>query len=93
MSGLPDWCPPGADGALDALGLRCPMPVIRLEAALRAARPGHVLAVRADDPIASVDIPHAAASGGHACVRAASDPCVFMVTRGGEAKAAPREGV
>ena len=93
MTQLPAWVPPGADAALDALGLRCPLPVIKLEAALRAAPPGHVLAVRADDPVATLDIPHAAWSGGHACVRVATAPCVFVVTRGGEAAGAPPEGV
>ena len=79
---LPSWAPPGADAALDTLGLRCPLPVIRLEAALRVAPPGHVIAVRADDPIAAVDIPHAAKTGGHACVRTGEAPAVFAVTRG-----------
>ena len=78
---LPSWAPSGCDAALDALGLRCPLPVIRLEAALRAAPPGHRLAVRTDDPVATLDVPHAALSGGHACERVSEGPCVFVVTR------------
>ena len=94
LPGLPDWAPPGCDAALDALGLRCPLPVIRLEAMMRAAPPGHRLAMRTDDPVATLDVPHAAASGGHGCERvAAGPPCVFVVTRAGEAAPSGPEGV
>ncbi|MEO1310321.1 MAG: sulfurtransferase TusA family protein [Pseudomonadota bacterium] len=43
---------------LDLTGYRCPIPVIRAEAALRAAAPGVELLILADDPIAAVDLPH-----------------------------------
>jgi tRNA 2-thiouridine synthesizing protein A len=68
---------------LDARGLRCPLPVIRMEAALRRLAPGARLRVIADDPVAAVDIPHFAAEAGHDCERLAADPsiCVFLVTR------------
>ncbi|MEM1409513.1 MAG: sulfurtransferase TusA family protein [Pseudomonadota bacterium] len=52
---------------LDLTGLRCPLPVIRLEAAMRRAAPGAVLTVEADDPLARVDIPHAARSADFTC--------------------------
>lgn len=45
---------------LDLTGLRCPIPVIRLEAALRRLLPGERLEVLADDPLARIDLPHAA---------------------------------
>lgn len=79
---------------LDVRGLKCPLPVIRMEAALRRMPPGGELRILADDPVALVDIPHFAREGGHACRRArgeeeASQPdpkgpgfCVFLVTRG-----------
>lgn len=80
---LPPWAPPDADEALDALGLRCPLPVLKLEARLRALAAGTRLAVRTDDPVATLDVPHAALSGGHDCERLGDAvPCVFMVTRG-----------
>ncbi|MEM1379376.1 MAG: sulfurtransferase TusA family protein [Pseudomonadota bacterium] len=53
--------------ALDLTGLRCPLPVIRLEAAMRKALPGDVMIAKADDPLAKVDIPHAARSAGFQC--------------------------
>ncbi len=69
---------------LDVRGYKCPMPVIRVEAALRNMENGAQLLVFADDPVAAVDIPHFCAEGGH---RAARHPdqggaCVFLVTRG-----------
>lgn len=69
---------------LDARGLSCPLPVIRMEAMLRRLAPGARLKVIADDPVAAVDIPHFAREGGHDCAREAGPPgiCVFLVTRG-----------
>lgn len=41
---------------IDARGLKCPLPVLKLEKALANAKPG-TLIVLADDPVARVDIP------------------------------------
>ncbi len=69
---------------LDVRGYRCPVPVIRMEAALRRMRAGEQLLVFADDPVAAVDIPHFCAEGGHAAERQPDKgaACVFLVTRG-----------
>ncbi|WP_202900378.1 sulfurtransferase TusA family protein [Parvularcula oceani] len=76
----PAW-PVEADRHIDALGLRCPLPVLKLEAALRALPPGALVAIRTDDPIANVDIPHAAREGGHGCERigTAGGVTVFVI--------------
>lgn len=68
---------------LDARGLRCPLPVIRMEAALRRLAAGGRLKIMADDPIAAVDIPHFAREAGWRCDRAPGPEgvCVFLVTR------------
>jgi len=68
---------------VDARGLRCPMPVIRMEAALRRAPAGASVRVIADDPVAAVDIPHFATDAGCACEKlpAPAGLCVFLVTR------------
>lgn len=67
---------------LDAVGYRCPMPVILMEKALRDLPEGALLEVIADDPVAAVDIPHFAGQAGHGVERLASDGglCVFLVT-------------
>ena len=92
MTAPAEW-PPAADRILDATGLRCPLPVLKLEAALRTLPPGATVAIRTDDPIALLDVPHAAREGGHDCARlggaeagpnAAAATCVFVVTRRGE---------
>jgi tRNA 2-thiouridine synthesizing protein A len=42
---------------VDARGLRCPLPVIRLAAAVRNVAPGTVVMVLATDPAARHDVP------------------------------------
>jgi len=71
------------DEILDLTGYRCPIPVIRLEAALRESADSAQLLVFADDPIAAIDIPASCRAGGHGCERLADrgDICVFQVTR------------
>ncbi|NHK28923.1 sulfurtransferase TusA family protein [Parvularcula flava] len=56
---------PGSIEILDVRGLRCPMPVIRTESALRKLPAGVDLKVIADDPIARIDIPHFCREAGH----------------------------
>lgn len=51
---------------LDLLGLRCPLPVMRMRAALAEVPAGSRLLVRVNDPLAGVDIPHACHEDGHA---------------------------
>ena len=46
-----------ADVVVDARGLRCPLPVIRLAARAKEAPEGTVLEVLATDPAARADIP------------------------------------
>ncbi|MBB5515675.1 tRNA 2-thiouridine synthesizing protein A [Rubricella aquisinus] len=51
---------------IDAIGLICPLPVLKLEKALRRMAPGEVLRITTTDPVAVIDIPHAVADQGHA---------------------------
>ncbi|MQY41302.1 preprotein translocase subunit TatB [Epibacterium sp. SM1969] len=53
------------DLILDALGLLCPLPVLKARKRLKSLAPGAVLTVLADDPAAIVDIPHFCAEAGH----------------------------
>ena len=66
---------------VDARGLRCPLPVIRLAQTARDTEPGAVIEVWATDPAARADIPawcrmrgqdflgEVTADGGHAAYR------------------------
>lgn len=50
---------------VDAIGLLCPLPVLRARKVLLGMAPGAVLRLLADDPMAVVDIPHFCAEAGH----------------------------
>ncbi len=46
------------DHDLDAVGLLCPLPVLRAAKRMRGIPSGQVLRLAADDPAAVVDVPH-----------------------------------
>lgn len=50
---------------LDALGLLCPLPVLKARKRLQALEPGDVLVLHTDDPAAVIDVPHFCAEAGH----------------------------
>ena len=54
-----------ADAELDAIGLLCPLPVLKARKRLKDMQSGEVLCVFASDPAAVVDIPHFCAEAGH----------------------------
>lgn len=56
---------PAFDDDVDARGLLCPLPVLRAARRLRALPPGAVLRLKADDPMAVVDVPHFCAEQGY----------------------------
>ncbi|MBB2921542.1 sulfurtransferase TusA family protein [Cellulomonas cellasea] len=59
---------------VDARGLRCPLPVIRLARAARDAVPGAVLTVVSTDPAAQHDVPAWARLRGHTVVESRREP-------------------
>ncbi|MCF6232753.1 MAG: sulfurtransferase TusA family protein [Rhodobacteraceae bacterium] len=56
------------DDQLDAIGLLCPLPVLKARKRLMAMGRGKVLKVLCDDPAAIVDIPHYCAESGHTLI-------------------------
>ena len=52
---------------LDARGLKCPLPVLKMEKRLAQLSAGAALTVLATDPMAKVDIPLHCKQNGHAC--------------------------
>lgn len=58
---------------VDARGLRCPLPIVRLAAAARGAAPGTLVAVRWTDPAARHDVAAWARMRGHSVVRVEPD--------------------
>ena len=53
------------DETLDLRGLKCPLPALLAKKALARLAPGAAVTVLADDPLATVDIPHMCHSEGH----------------------------
>ena len=51
---------------LDARGLLCPLPVLKARKHLKSLPHGSELHLLADDPAASVDVPHYCAESGNA---------------------------
>ena len=53
------------DLEVDALGLLCPLPVLRLRKRMEPLAAGTVVRLLADDPAAHVDVPHFCAESRH----------------------------
>ena len=72
-----------ADEVVDARGLKCPLPVLKMEKRLAGLPAGARLTVLATDPIAKIDIPLYCTQNGHSCVTAASDEQLsFTIVKG-----------
>jgi TusA-related sulfurtransferase len=73
--------------AVDAVGLRCPMPVLELARRVAAAElpPGSLVRLLADDPAAAADVPAWCAMRGHEYVGAepAGTATAYLVRLGG----------
>ncbi len=50
---------------IDAIGLLCPLPVLKARKALNAAASGDEVHILANDPVAVIDIPHFCQQSGH----------------------------
>ncbi|MFD0858386.1 sulfurtransferase TusA family protein [Roseovarius aquimarinus] len=70
---------------IDAIGLLCPLPVLRLRKRLSALPEGAEVRLLCDDPAAAVDVPHFCAEAGHALVSIEDEAAhsVYRVRKGG----------
>jgi tRNA 2-thiouridine synthesizing protein A len=50
---------------IDARGLLCPLPVLKLRKRLKSLAAGQCALLLADDPAAVIDVPHFCAESGH----------------------------
>lgn len=74
------------DQRLDLSGLKCPLPVLRANKALRGLATGAVIEVTADDPASAKDFPVYCDTAGHKLL--AAEPAdngrfVFRIRKGG----------
>lgn len=84
---MPDVTP---EGDIDARGLLCPLPVLRLRKGLNGLAPGSRVRLIATDPAAAIDVPHFCQQGGHRLIgtdRAGDGAQIFTVERGGDGAA------
>lgn len=74
-----------ADTTLDALGLKCPLPILRAKKALKDLPFGATLEVLATDPGSVADFPAFCRTTGHTLLEATQDKGVFryLIRRGG----------
>lgn len=70
---------------IDARGLLCPLPVLKLRKRLGPLAAGVCVELLADDPAAAVDVPHYCAESGHALVSVsdAADHQIYRVRKTG----------
>lgn len=59
-----DWTTP-ADETLDAIGLLCPLPVLKARKTLRTMADDTVLEIHTTDPAAVIDMPHFCQEAGY----------------------------
>lgn len=73
------------DVEIDCEGLLCPLPVLRARKRLLAMAPGQVLAVRATDGMAAIDLPHFCTEAGHGFLEARAEGTVsiYLIRAGG----------
>jgi len=57
---------------IDAIGLICPLPVLKLRKRLKPLASGEQITLLADDPAAVIDVPHFCAESGHRLVSSES---------------------
>jgi len=69
---------------LDAIGLLCPLPVLKARKRLQSLRTGQVLRLLADDPAAVVDVPHFCFEQGHELLstESAGTARVYLIRKG-----------
>ncbi|WP_072506344.1 sulfurtransferase TusA family protein [Phaeobacter porticola] len=70
---------------LDAIGLLCPLPVLKARKRLKPLETGAILEIHADDPAAVVDIPHFCHEAGHELlgIRDNQKHQTYLIRKGG----------
>ena len=72
------------DDFVDARGLRCPLPVLKMEKRLASTQAGAAIVVLATDPIAKIDIPLFCTQNGHEYeMTVEGDVMRFAIVKGG----------
>lgn len=69
---------------IDAIGLLCPLPVLKLRKRMQPLEAGDCIRLIADDPASIVDVPHFCNEQGHELVSSheADGTIIFVVKKG-----------
>lgn len=62
---------------LDTSGLLCPLPVLKLQKALKGISSGEIIEMRATDPASVIDVPHFCLEAGHKLLSSHEDDNSF----------------
>jgi tRNA 2-thiouridine synthesizing protein A len=62
---------------VDAIGLKCPLPIVMARRAIKAMRPGSRLTIKTDDPASVIDVPHFCSEAGLTILDTQRDGVVF----------------
>jgi len=70
---------------LDAIGLLCPLPVLKVRKRLKPLPQGAVLQLLADDPAAVIDVPHFCNETGHTLldISEGDGHQIYLIRKGG----------
>ncbi|MCR9148208.1 MAG: sulfurtransferase TusA family protein [Rhodobacteraceae bacterium] len=63
---------------IDAVGLLCPLPVLKLRKRMKPLASGDMIILRADDPAAVVDVPHFCNEAGHRLVEIVEEGATML---------------
>ena len=68
---------------LDAIGLLCPLPVLKARKRLKSLPEGAILKLLADDPAAVIDVPHFCNEAGHVLLDVSADDAhqVYLIRK------------
>ena len=68
---------------IDAIGLICPLPVLRLRKRMKALPAGRRVRLLATDPAAVVDVPHFCAESGHRLIQQTQEgeTLIFLIEK------------
>jgi tRNA 2-thiouridine synthesizing protein A len=68
---------------IDAIGLICPLPVLRLRKRMKALPAGRRVRLLATDPAAVVDVPHFCAEAGHRLIQQTQEgeTLIFLIEK------------
>lgn len=72
-----------AEILLDVKGLKCPLPVLKVQKAMKGLKKGDVLEVHATDPLSVIDVPNYCNESGNPLLAQATsgDVLVFTIER------------